>query len=425
MTKVLVLSRNAAIAMGLATAEIDVIDCRPDSSDTWMDDAADVDVIVVQPDATFNAAEAVHKLRAQSTGARAVVIQPAGADWPSSEESERYAVERLSLPLSLPLLLQEVHRLAALPSVTLSPRLVPEPAGAPPDAPIEATEADVDEVVEDESADEAVEEESARDGGDVDEDTLNEPVLVVADQEPTQAEAEASNGQVFDPLTAPLETLVVGEPSRWLLGQWSPPNTPASLSPAASADATNDVASPRSAPSAPQLDLDGDIGTLVSALLAKRADLSSLAEVAEIVLSECTPGTGAEAGALLCRDGEVWRVAAGIGLRPLEHRYQLEPAHWLVRTLQLDRKAIVVEDTDIARERLHGAPLASWEQIAAVPLGQSEAFVVVARHGEPFDDTSVELIVRVGAEADSLLHEALQLRELARALAPLTDDPSE
>lgn len=422
MSRVLVLSRNAAIAMGLATADIDVIDCRPDASGTWMCDAADVDVIVVQPDASFDAADAVRKLRELSIGARAVVIQPASADWPSSEDSQRYAVERLALPLSLPLLLHEVRRLAALPAVATSAAESGVSGSTKRDD--EAETPDSEEMVEaarEEPTGQELLSEAPR-WSDDDDSGLSEGQAAVSTSEAAQGRHDAVDAPL-DPLTAPLEALVDDAPALWPSWRPAPPAPPQAVVPL---DEVNGDAGQRplagESPGSAQHQ-SSEIVELVSATLARRTDLSSLAEVADIVLTECTERTQAEAGALLCRDGDSWRVAAGIGLRPLEHRYQLDQGHWLVRTLHVEHKAVVVEGTDIARERLHGAPLASWEQVAAVPLGRVEAFVILARREEPFRDTAVELIVRVGAEAESLMEEALRIRELARVLAPFRDDP--
>ena len=58
----------------------------------------------------------------------------------------------------------------------------------------------------------------------------------------------------------------------------------------------------------------------------------------------------AEAGALLLPDGDSWRVAAGEGLRRLEHRYVLAADSWLVHHRQAHKGAII-DRTDVARER--------------------------------------------------------------------------
>jgi hypothetical protein len=160
---------------------------------------------------------------------------------------------------------------------------------------------------------------------------------------------------------------------------------------------------------------------LIAELLERKSQLISLAEIGEIVLSECVARTCSDAGALLCRDGEVWRVAAGSDLRPLEHRLQLDDSHWLVHTLREDQKAVLIEDSDIVRERLHGAPLASWEQLAAVPLPDLDVFVILARRADAYAADVIQSVLEVADEARSMLKDAITVRELARELAPLTD----
>jgi hypothetical protein len=489
VARVLVLSRNAAIAMGLSTANLDVVDSRPDATDRWLETADDVDVVVMQPDATFDAAAAIHKLRRSASKARALVIAPQTASWPDANDAERLAVSRLDLPVSLTLLLTEVNRLATLPAFEPS-ALADLPA--PPselDAPTAAETAAVAPVpsapspLDDDSFDDQASEEirpAAEADGDEDDDAdgsvdpaaLDQPSALdlpsapddsstpesseldehrsvddsaedaaVADTMPVHAPAEVEStpqpapasrdgepsapapSETPDPLTAPLETLVVGAPSRWLYGQWSPSDyqPPADPSPDAGAEEPAPSA-PGSAPVGSISPLSGaDLGSLIAELLSRRAQLISLAEISEIVLSECVARTGSDAGALLCRDGEVWRVAAGSDLRPLEHRLQLDDTHWLVHTLREEQKAVLIEDSDIARERLHGAPLASWEHLAAVPLPELDVFVILANREDAYAPDTIHTILEVADEARSMMKDAITARELARELVPLAD----
>ncbi|HVN50266.1 MAG TPA: hypothetical protein VMT43_02475, partial [Acidimicrobiales bacterium] len=130
-----------------------------------------------------------------------------------------------------------------------------------------------------------------------------------------------------------------------------------------------------------------------------------------------------DAAAVLVPDGTQWRVAGGVGLRPLERRLLLDTSHWLVSEIAVGGRALLIEDTDIVRPRLAGAPLAAWRHLLAVPVPGIRAAVVLARSQEAarFTERDLAAVVPVVAEAGPLLMAALQMRELARVLAPLRD----
>ena len=86
-----------------------------------------------------------------------------------------------------------------------------------------------------------------------------------------------------------------------------------------------------------------------------------------------------------------------------------------------DDNALTADDTDALRESLHGAPLASWKRILAVPVQDIHGLLIAARSEQPFDETSVAAAADVAREAAPLLVEALAARNLARALLPYAD----
>jgi hypothetical protein len=82
-----------------------------------------------------------------------------------------------------------------------------------------------------------------------------------------------------------------------------------------------------------------------------------------------------------------------------------------------------VEDTDIARSRLAGAPLSSWAHLMAAPLPSVDGIALLARDEAGPHFTARDLAKASDAlhEADPLFASALRLRELARRLSSFAD----
>ncbi|HYY11754.1 MAG TPA: hypothetical protein VE781_12515, partial [Kineosporiaceae bacterium] len=161
----------------------------------------------------------------------------------------------------------------------------------------------------------------------------------------------------------------------------------------------------------------------VRALLEHRSELFGVGETAQVLADEVIERAEADATAVLVPDGDRWRVSGGVGLRPLERRLLLDTTHWLISEIAVGGRALLIEDTDIVRPRLAGAPLAAWRHILAVPVPPIRAAVVLARGQEAarFTETDLAAVVPLVAEAGPLLQAALRMRELARALGPLRD----
>ena len=108
----------------------------------------------------------------------------------------------------------------------------------------------------------------------------------------------------------------------------------------------------------------------VRALLLEVGVLPRVADTAGVVLSRATEAAAADAAAVLVPDDGVWRVEAGSGLRPLEERLQIDATHWLVTEIAIGRRGLLIKNTDVARNQLAGAPLASWANLLAVPVAE-------------------------------------------------------
>jgi hypothetical protein len=162
---------------------------------------------------------------------------------------------------------------------------------------------------------------------------------------------------------------------------------------------------------------------LVRMLLERMTELYGVGDTAQVLADDVVERADADAAAVLVPDGGVWRVSAGVGLRPLERRLVLDPTHWMISEIADPGRAVLIEDTDIVRQQLAGAPLAAWRHILAVPVPEVRAAVVLARGQEagPFTDRDLTAVVPTVREASTLLSQAIEVRDLARRLAHLRD----
>jgi len=166
---------------------------------------------------------------------------------------------------------------------------------------------------------------------------------------------------------------------------------------------------------------------LVPALLAVSDRLYGVRETGTAVAGHVKEEVGVDAVAVLVPDGAVWAVAGAVGHRHLEERLTLTADHWLVQEVTEVQHGVIVEDTDIARARLAGAPLAAWPHLLACPLTSVHGLVLLARSGGGPAFTSRDLAHASQAlrDAGSLFSSAVLVRELARRLRTMAelDDP--
>jgi CheY-like chemotaxis protein len=162
-------------------------------------------------------------------------------------------------------------------------------------------------------------------------------------------------------------------------------------------------------------------GELVRLLRERAGELYSVDDTAQALADDVIERADADAAAVLIPDGSTWQVSAGVGLRPLELRLELTEAHWLIIEIGSAGRAVLIEDTDIVRQQLSGAPLAAWRHLMAVPVPDIRGIVVLARgeEGGPFSDRDLSAVIAPVREAAGLLAQAVETRRLARLLAPL------
>ena len=156
------------------------------------------------------------------------------------------------------------------------------------------------------------------------------------------------------------------------------------------------------------------------ALLREVAVLPRVADTAGVVLSRATEAAAADAAAVLVPDEGVWRVEAGSGLRPLEERLQMDATHWLVTEIAIGRRGLLIKNTDVARNQLAGAPLASWANLLAVPVA-GEVFVLLAREHSAFSREDLTQVAGAVVGLDAPMNDAIDVRRLARKMIDYLD----
>jgi hypothetical protein len=149
--------------------------------------------------------------------------------------------------------------------------------------------------------------------------------------------------------------------------------------------------------------------------------LETPVQAAERVAKLAHETLDAQAVAVLVPDEGKWALCVGIGTRPQEDRLRLQGDHWLVRESLRRRHVIVIEDTDIARARLNGSPLAHWKYLLAMPLLGAESLVIAARARGPFDVSRIGTFSDRIGDLDQPLKDALDTRDLARQLQSIYD----
>ena len=157
---------------------------------------------------------------------------------------------------------------------------------------------------------------------------------------------------------------------------------------------------------------------LVAGLLGVADRLFGVRETGTAIAGHVKELVGADAVVVLVPDGALWSVVGAIGHRPLEERLSIGADHWLVQEVSQAHHGVIVEDTDIARNLLAGAPLAAWPHLLACPLPDVRGIVILARSdsGPAFNSRDLGRASAALSDADPLFGSALQLRELARRL---------
>jgi hypothetical protein len=376
MERVVVVSRNPALAWGLAAPDRDLIEVRPHQLDTWLEGPAsdNADAIVLDLTDSGRSREVLVALRSRAQLAPALLVAGDDTGWDEPEIRDLPAALVLPLPVTQASLQSALARLLA-------------PGPAEP-----AAEAGTPAAVPD--APDAAPESSKRD----EDPTRTDEVSVVVDAEP-------------DPIPLPRTPRTAEVAQEALTTAARHTRTPPSPE------------APQAMPARATRPVE-DSTALVRSLTSRVGELFGVQETAAVVLADAVERVGGDAAALLLPDGERWRVAAGHGLKPLEHRFEPGPESWLIAEVARSSHGILIADTDIERRRLAGAPLGSRRHLVAAPIVLVEAVLIVARDTDPgFENTDVARLASMSDEAGVLLAAALDIRDLARRLLPLADLP--
>ena len=447
MARVLVVSRNAAMAMGLSATDHVVTDLRPHGFGEWIAGQADADALILDLESPALAAAAVTNLRAHAKHAPVLLVSSDRPGWDAAEMHDLPAALVLPLPISRPDLLSALDGLL---QASWAPEALPEPflpeAATGTGETFRTAEAlddlqgDNTNLVADDDLDlligpprHAAAEHLSSPSADAVAPAVD--VMPVAEDSPpltavprtrrsTALPSRRTTSHVLDDIerlrvSVPQPERAPVEPKRSpAKAHRRPKRTPQTK---VNRQPSPDVVPERARQGAGPGAID-PVG-LVRALTAVTDQLFGVPETAEVVIVDAVARTGADAGALLVPDHGDWRVAAGLGLRPLEHRYELHSGSWLVHEIACGHRGAIIEESDIARERLQGAPLASWRHLLAAPVPNVEALLLLARRDDPpFDEENLRVLAALGEEAAPLLGSAVDTRTLARCLWDFRDE---
>jgi hypothetical protein len=377
-TRIVVAADNRSLSLGLAGLDYDVVDISPSQLTKWGATEA-ADVLVVGIDDAADAIDLVRQFDGVRPGMPSLVVCGDPRGW-EAQPVDGLNIEVLPLPVTRPSLVAAIQRLTT-PVAERS---------EPPSAPLEEI-ADVAVV----PATPAVTKTP------VTEKTAPPARHIVAARS-TNALRERLANTSHD--RAPRSSATVDEELAQLRARADVPRSEAS--------STQET----SAATAPLVAASG-VADVVRSLLARSPELYDVRDAARAVLEESAAKADVLAAVVLLPDGDVWRVCAAIGARPLEWRYVLEPDSWVVTTVVDGNRGVIVEESDIARQRLGGAPLAHHKHLMIVPIVGPRGVIVLARESEPFTEAELTAIAQIAADAGRVLSDGVAVRDLARALS--------
>lgn len=421
MARVALVSRNPVMSMAFSASDHSVAEIRPSALNDWLASGEDVgvDALVLDLGSPQSAKQVVGDLRAEGRWVPVLLVATSDPGWDDPEVIALPSVELLQLPL-------DPERLkVALAIVLKHPRTPPvakpdQRADPILDAVPELDVAPIPDLLDEPS-------ESPL--------PTPDPTPIPVPQPIDEPEPEPDREKIPEPQPIP-------EPEAIPLPAWAPkqprsaklPRHRAVKSPGEPVAGT--IRLDPSEPPLPTPELDTapaplatepipefTSGDPVHWLLDEAESYYTLQELAEVVVEDAVARSMAEAGALLVPDGALWRVAGGVGLRPLEYRLQLAPEAWIVENIATAGKGVLIQDSDVARLDLRGTPLASRTHLMAVPVPRVRAILLLSRdRDEPFTEASLGALVGLAKEAGPLLESAIDLRTLARVLSKHLDN---
>jgi hypothetical protein len=398
VARIVVLSRNHALPFALNSAGHEVVPVAEETDVRWSQYVAFADVVLLDVDDPEACQLLVNGVAESAVRPiRVLVVATTSAAWQAwRAESSAPGIALLWLPLTMPRLEDALTSLMAGPELqATSDTSVRDPAPAPAPASDDPAESRV-----------APPSEEGQEGTDQPCDPGHEALppavvtpiqhLPVGRERATEVRpASASDARMSDGSSSPVALADVdaaeirGEAP---LDPW-PQNAPR----------------PRAV-------------SLVRSLSHAMGELTSVPDVAGVVLAEAMTQVDADAGAILVRDGFSWRVVAGDHLRPLEHRARLGSDHWLVQEVSQGWHGVLLTGGEGDSSQLYGAPLSYRPFLLAMPLPPVGAILMLASDEASFTGQDLQRLQGLSDEAGHLLSDALDVRKLARLLRPFCDD---
>jgi len=388
---IVLVTDSHSLSLALTGLDYDLVELRPDELQDWLSEGSEPPaLLVVGVDQPSHAHDVVSAATAAHPGTPALVVSSTAPGWDALALPDEHMTV-LPLPITRTSLVAAAERLmaASAPLLPVAAEPVPEVVAAP----VHETAAPVPEPTPSAAAAPTPVAKPNRSAsrhmvGARSTDALRERLAQRAD---------ASDGAV----AAPAHTAF--DPTALRVEMEEPPPPP--------------VTAPRPVSHRQVPKPEMQVRDLVEGVLAALDELYDVRDAATAVVVESLSAAAATSGVVLLPDGDLWRVTGAAGVRPLEWRYVVEPDSWLVATVVSGDRGVIIEDSDIARQRLGGAPLSHYPQLLAAPIPQARGLVLIARQTVAFTEDQLGAVATLASEAGPLLADALRVRDLARALS--------
>jgi hypothetical protein len=176
--------------------------------------------------------------------------------------------------------------------------------------------------------------------------------------------------------------------------------------------------SPWTGPPAPdQVARVEDWRALASRLVAGVGHVASVGATAQALADDIARTGSADAAVLVQSATGDWEVAGGVGLRSFEWGQVVDERHWLVGAGRDRGPALLIADTDLVRNQLVGAPLASRRQLVRTHAHTTRLMAVAGWSTDAMGPERVALVTAAVARHEAAVADAIELRYLVQALA--------
>jgi len=186
------------------------------------------------------------------------------------------------------------------------------------------------------------------------------------------------------------------------------------------------LGAPIEPPTTEPSDSTDDVHASVRLLLRRSDQTYGVHETAWAMLCDIGERVRHDAACLMLHDDldHAWHVVAEHGLAQVERHMLLDRESWWIGSVVHERQAAIMTNDHGMSMASSPAPLARRTQLLACAIPGSDALVLLARDDdEPFSDADLDIVATTTDEANRLLSDAIDVRRLARVLAPLSERP--